>query len=154
MLVEEIMVSDVYKVNEEATVKDVIRILVEHGIGGLPVVDQFGELKGFISDGDIMGHIGKEKDFMLDTLYSMGVSSDDRNFAERIASILDLNVMKLAKKRVSTVGYDKKVEEVATILSKKKFKKIPVVKDRKLVGIISRKDIVRESFKDYLMITE
>lgn len=153
MKVEEMMIKDVYKVNEEATVKDVVRVFVDHGISGVPIVNDLGELCGFISDGDIMRHIGKHKEFVLDTLYNMSVTSvDNRDFSERVKEVLEYNVMRIAKKKVSSVSHNIEVEEVATMLGKKQIKKLPILDGKKLVGIVSRGDIVRTSFEEYLKI--
>ncbi|MNP73269.1 CBS domain protein [compost metagenome] len=61
-----------------------------------------------------------------------------------------MNVMSIAKKKVTTVPWDEDIERIAAVLGKKQIKKVPVERNRVLVGIISRGDVIRHSFKSLL----
>ncbi|MNW11299.1 CBS domain protein [compost metagenome] len=58
--------------------------------------------------------------------------------------------MAIAKKKVITVHWDEDIERIAAILGKKQIKKVPVERNRVLMGIISRGDVIRHSFKSLL----
>lgn len=75
---------------------------------------------------------------------------ETESFEEKIKDLNDLNVMEIATKRVITVQFNEDIDQIAKILGNKKIKKVPVVKDKKLVGIISRGDIVRFIVKNFL----
>ncbi|RDI45467.1 CBS domain-containing protein [Falsibacillus pallidus] len=151
MLAQEIMNTHVYKVNEDATIRKVIEAFLEYRISGLPVVNNNNEIVGYISDGDIMQYIGKHEDIIIDSIFHVDVvKGDDEGFEERLKSILELNVMEMAKKHVVKTSWDEEVEEVAAILGKKQIKKLPVEKNGVLVGIISRGDVIRHTFKKIL----
>ena len=64
--------------------------------------------------------------------------------------ILDLNVKEIAKKSVQTIAWNAEIEDIAAILGKKRIKKLPVERNGVLVGIISRGDVIRHSFKSFL----
>jgi len=148
---EDMMIRDVYKVDEHATVKDVIELFMIHRISGLPVVGGQGEILAYISDGDIMRFIGKHQDIIIDSILTVGViAGDDKNFDERVQNVLGLNVLAIAQRKIIIVNAGCAAEEVAAILGKKRIKKLPVEKDGKLVGIISRGDVIRHAFKRFL----
>lgn len=139
------MVDQVITVSENDSIKTVLRKFVEHRISGVPIINIKNGPVGFISDGDIMKYIGYWDPFMFFSDISTFTASwvDTEPFEEKIKDLSDLNVMKIATKRVITVQFNEDIDEIAKILGNKKFKKVPVVKERKLVGIISRGDIVR-----------
>jgi CBS domain-containing protein len=147
----EVMIRQVHKVKESDTVRSVVEKFIAHGISGLPVVNERNEIVGYISDGDIMRYIGKHDDLIVDAGYFFAVfKGDDSQFEERARQLLSLNVMKLAQKKVVKVQWDEEIENVAAILGKKKIKKVPVERNGVLVGIISRGNVIRQTFKSLL----
>ncbi|MBL4952834.1 CBS domain-containing protein [Neobacillus sp. OS1-32] len=151
MKAHEIMLTDVHKVKQSDTVRTVIEKFIEYRISGLPVVNERNEIVGFISDGDIMSYIGKHEDRVLDNFYySFVIKGDLEEFEDREKRLLNLNVMEIAKKKVIKVSWNEDVENIAAILGKKHIKKVPVERNGVLVGIISRGDVIRSSFKALL----
>jgi len=147
----DIMIRHVHKVKQNDTVRAVIEKFIEHRISGLPVVNDRNEIVAYISDGDIMRYIGKHKDVVIDSLYFAAVfKGDHEKFEERARNLLDLNVLDIATRKVIKVSWDEEVEEFAAILGKKRIKKVPVERNGVLVGIISRGDIIRHTFKALL----
>jgi CBS domain-containing protein len=150
MQASDIMISQVYKVKESERVKAVIEKFSDRRISGLPVVNERNEIVAYISDGDIMRYIGK-KHITLDFYNFASIYAMDKEcFELRSKSILNLNVMEIAKKKVIKVQWDTPIEEIAAILGEKKIKKVPVERKGVLVGIISRGDVIRHVFKQFL----
>ncbi|WP_223587939.1 CBS domain-containing protein [Neobacillus bataviensis] len=148
MKAKDIMVSQVYKVKETDTVRSVIDKFIEYQISGLPIVNDRNEIVGFISDGDVLRYIGKHDDHIVDSFYfAFVIKGDQEDFEDRIERILNLNVMEIAKKKVFTVSWEEDIENIAAFLGKKQIKKVPVEKNGVLAGIISRGDVIRNSFK-------
>jgi CBS domain-containing protein len=144
----EMMKHHVIKVKEYDSVSFVIEKFIEYGISGLPIVNDRNEMVAYISDGDIMRYIGKHDDLVIGTLFFSKVYSGDvEEFDERVIRIMDINVMEIAKKSVHKVSWDEKIENIAALLGKKQIKKLPVEKNGVLVGIISRGDVIRSTFK-------
>jgi CBS domain-containing protein len=151
MQAQEIMITGVHKVKDTDTVRAVIERFIEYRISGLPVVNDRNEIVGYISDGDILRYIGKHEDRIVDSFYfAFVIKGDNENFEEREKRLLDLNVLEIAKKKVYKVAWNEEMENIAAILGQKQIKKVPVERNGVLVGIISRGDVIRNSFKDLL----
>jgi len=122
--IEDIMTKDVITVNKETTIQEAIRIIVENNITGLPVVDDEMRLVGIIS----------EKDVMI-LLYNVG---------SRAGKVEDFMTRKV-------VSFDQEdgLADVCDCLLKNHFRRIPIVAGpkKKLVGIITRKNIVQKIFE-------
>jgi CBS domain-containing protein len=150
MQAQDIMIGQVYKVKENDKVKAVIEKFSDHRISGLPIVNERNEIIAYISDGDIMRYIGK-KHMTMDFYNFAEIYELDKEYFElRSKSILNLNVLEIAKKKVIKVQWDTPIEEIANILGEKKIKKVPVERKGVLVGIISRGDVIRHVFKQFL----
>lgn len=151
MQAHEIMISPVYKVKVDDTVRSVVEKFIKYRISGMPVVNDRNEIVAYISDGDIMRYIGKHEDQVVDFFFYMGViHGDDEQYEERAKRILNVNVLAIAQKKVYTVAWDEDIENIAALLGKKRIKKAPVERRGVLVGIISRGDVIRHSFKSLL----
>lgn len=151
MQAHEIMIKQVHKVKESDTVRSVIEKFIEYRISGLPVVNDKNEIVAFISDGDILRYIGKHEDRIVDNFYyTFVIKGDNEGFEEREKRLLELNVLEIAKKKVIKVSWNENIENIAAILGKKQIKKVPVDRNGVLVGIISRGDVIRNSFRAIL----
>jgi CBS domain-containing protein len=151
MQANEIMIRQVYKVKESDTVRTVIEKFIDHRISGLPVVNDRNEIVAYLSDGDIMRYIGKHEDRIIDSWYfTYVIKGDYEEFDERAQRLMKLNVMAIARRKVIIVSWDDELETIAAILGKKHLKKLPVERNGVLVGIISRGDVIRHSFKTLL----
>jgi len=114
MKVHEIMTSNVISVGEDTSVRDVARILDRHRISGLPVTDNLGHMVGLVSEYDLIA------------------KPDARTAGEAMT------------RDVISVMQDTAVEDVRFLLVNRKIKRVPVLRSQKLVGIVSRADLVRE----------
>jgi DHA2 family multidrug resistance protein-like MFS transporter len=130
-------------VGAEANVSEALHALMETGTSGLPIVDADGSVVGFISDGDIMKYLGMGNVAKVDTVYYLYQVLDDENGKDKIEALLKLDVMKIATKRVVSLTEDAPLEDACKLLSERRIKKVPVIEDSRLVGSLSRRDIVR-----------
>ncbi|MGG1516098.1 CBS domain-containing protein [Paenibacillus oryzisoli] len=151
MKAHEIMVRQVYKVKTEDPVRVVIEKFIKYRISGLPVVNDRNEVVAYLSAGDIMRYIGKHEDHILYSyFYTAVVKGDNEEFEDRVRGVLPLNIMQIAHKKVITVDVNEEIENIAAILGKKQIKRLPVVKQGVLAGIISRGDVIRHAFQAIL----
>ena len=141
--VRDIMKTDVYIVTDEANIGEVIRILVDNQINGVPIVDGKEKVVGFISDGDIMKFVAKQNPRIIDMTSFITVWYDTESFEKKMDDLMDLNVMELATTKLVSVEADYDIDEAAKVLGDKKIKKVPVLENGKLVGVITRSDILR-----------
>lgn len=146
--ISDIMDKDVYTCHYSQTLEEAVKILVAKKVGGLTVIDDNRHVIGFISDGDIMKAVAKQKTRSIAGWnYSSMVLYDNESFEEKVEDLKKRNVMELATKRVFCVTPVQPIGEVAEILSSKKIKKIPIVTaDGALVGVARRSTIMRYIF--------
>jgi len=145
MLAREIMTKDVITVSPEDTVKDAAKLLAEHKISGLPVINEHREVVGVVSEGDFIVRSQKlHVPTYIQILGGVIYLDDPREFKEelrRVAAYLVKDIMTL---EVVTVDEETEVEEVASVMFEEGVNRVPVVDaDNRLVGIVSRADIVR-----------
>lgn len=143
MLARDIMVRNVIKVSTEAKIVDVVRLLAEHHIGALPVVNDRNEVVGIITDGDIVARIRTNRPLVIDALASIFVFADTEELSEKAQSLLSLPVTEVMTRRVVTVAEETDLGMVATVMTERRLKRVPVVRGRTLVGIICRGDIIK-----------
>ena len=148
--ISKIMETDVYTANENDTIADVLKILVDKRTSGLPIINDNREIVGFISDGDIMKFIAKQDPRIIDMTSFITVWYDIESFDQKLEDLLKINVMELATTKAITVDINKAVDDVARVLGKKKIKKVPVEENGKLVGVISRSNIIRYIVQKHL----
>ena len=108
------------------------------------VVNAAGDLVGFVSDGDVASYLGKTEIALVDSTLLNGYRYiDDEDAATRLRELMGLNVMAVATRRVISVEATTPVDEVCALFASKRIKKVPVVQDGKLVGALSRRNIMR-----------
>lgn len=135
-----------YFVHSSDSIREVAQILATNKTSGVPVVDDHMKVIGFISDGDIMKYIGRSEGAVLDATLMLYRATDDENFMQRVAELLDLNVMRIATKGAISVESGSELDEACRLLAEKRIKKAPVVnEDGTLVGSLSRSDVIRST---------
>ncbi len=129
---------------DTATMAEVIRLMDANQTSGLPVVNAAGDLVGFVSDGDVASYLGKTEIALVDSTLLNGYRYiDDEDAATRLRERMGLHVMAVATRRVISVEATTPVDEVCALFASKRIKKVPVVQDGKLVGALSRRNIMR-----------
>lgn len=127
---------------EQFTVREAMTLFAKEGITDSPVVNERGEVVAFLSSSDIMAQLVDRKMIAPD-LSGWSTIGDNEALATRLSEIIDRNVMAVATRNVVTVRADDSLEHVCAILAQRRFKKVPVVEDGRLVGTINRDDVVR-----------
>jgi CBS domain-containing protein len=138
----DVMTPDVISVDPEMTVKAAAKLLADHHISGAPVVDAAQRLVGMISEGDLVRRpeIGTEprrRSWWLDLL------SSEQEVAKEYIKSHGHKVKDVMTDRVVSVAEATSLGEVAGILEARRIKRVPVVRDGKLVGIVSRANLVQ-----------
>ncbi|MFC5450794.1 CBS domain-containing protein [Paenibacillus aestuarii] len=144
MKASDIMVSQVVKVLEGDTIRTVIEKLVTYRVGSMPVVNHCNQIKGYVSDGDIMRALGSQTKVMMVSPFFSSTWLDTQTIEEKYRDVITSNVMEFATKKAITVNVDMAIDDVATILGRRNLKKVVVEKNGGyLAGIISRSDLMR-----------
>ena len=150
-VLESIMKTDVFTVPATSSVLDVMRVLVEKKISAAPVVDEKGNAVGFVSDGDIMRFLSKRSHIYIDPVVMiMQASNDDASFDDKLEALVHMNVMDVATKGVIGISLYAKLPEVCRVLGDNHLKKVPVLDEGKIVGVVNRSDITLYSMKAYI----
>lgn len=150
MTVKDLMTKDVYTIKDTDKVIDLLRLFERKKITGAPVVDNCNRLVGIITVGDILGRIYKPVP-LFDIMYYVAVLDTDAIVNGEIYDVLGKLVSELMTRKVITVSEDTEFADVAKIMSRHRFKKLPVVdSSNKLIGVISRGEIVRYFISKYL----
>ena len=145
MLAREVMTRDVVTVNRVASVTDVARLLVEHKVSGMPVVDEEHRVVGMITEGDL---IYKDKKVhmpaFLEILGGVIYLENPQRIVNDLKKMTATKVAEVMTSKVYTVKEDATMEDIATIMVERQVNRLPVVDQAgKLVGIISRQDLVK-----------
>ncbi len=133
---QQIMRRDVYTVPQSASYLDALRFLSEKKISGAPVVDEAGNLVGFISDGDILRRLASEHSPFVNA-----AAFGKTDFNDKLASVMSLRISEVAVKNVIAVDVADDLSEVCYKLAENHLKKAPVMCAGRMVGIINRSDI-------------
>lgn len=141
-----------YYVKDTDTIRVVAQIMAQQKTSGLPIVNQNNRVVGYISDGDIMKYIGRNDQSVLDATMMVYRANDTETYAQRVAELIDLNVMKIATKNVIAVEGGTPLEDVCQVFAKRRIKKVPVVSQGKLIGSISRSDIIRATMANLALV--
>jgi CBS domain-containing protein len=141
MKVSEVMTRDVIVVRPQTTVRDIAALMVQSRISGVPVVDGEGRLVGVLSETDLLhrAETGTEKRHK----WWLGALIDEDQLAREYAAAHARRAEDIMTKQVVTVDPDADLAFVADLLDRRKLKRVPVVKDGRVVGIITRGDMVR-----------
>ncbi len=141
MLAKELMTTDVITVRSNTTIRDVAQIMLSHRISAVPVTDDGGKLIGIVSEGDLLrrSETGTERkhSWWLDL-----IASPEERAREYVKSHA-IHAGDVMTKKPITVHEDTPIAEIAALLEEKRIKRVPVVEGGKVLGIVSRADLLR-----------
>jgi CBS domain-containing protein len=124
MIARGIMTHKVSTITPEASVQEVAQLLSRERISGVPVLDHAGRIVGIITEADIIGKVNRE----------------------------GLCVADIMSAEIIFVGEETPIGEIAMILTERNIKRVPVLRNGKLVGIVCRADIVRAVAQGHLIL--
>lgn len=141
MQAKDVMTTPVVTVSPEATVTDVARLLLERHISAAPVVDDAGHLLGIVSEGDLMRRpeAGTERH----ASWWLSLISDAQNEAREYVKSHGLHARDVMTRHVLSVDEEASLQDIATLLEKERIKRVPVVREGKVVGIVSRANLLQ-----------
>lgn len=147
--IKTLMTKDVITVNKDDRLKDVVNILVEKNIGGMPVIDKNKKIVGMISEKDILRSLKTESrtlSMVFPSSHALGMtfeeSVDYRELKVAMKEVQNTKIEKVMTKDVISVSENITLAEVANIMMENNINRVPVAKNGKLVGIVTRGDII------------
>ncbi len=137
----DVMTRKVITVTPETSVEDIARKLLKHHISAVPVVDDKGAVLGLVSEGDLIRRIVDDKaprrSWWLELLSGTGARAADyvKTHGRHARDVMTRDVV--------TIAQDMELGAIARLLEKKRIKRVPVVHEGKLVGIVSRSNLLQ-----------
>ena len=140
----DIMTKNVKTARPDASVAEVARVLSEHDISAVPVCDADGQVLGMLSEGDLLRPVGQESTTKRTWWLNLLAEGTDLapSFLECI-SVQNQRARNLMSGPVITASPASSVAELADLLVRHHIKRLPILQAGKLVGIVSRADLVR-----------
>jgi CBS domain-containing protein len=138
MKVRDVMTTKVVSVSPDNSVKRVARIMLDKHVSGLPVVDDEGKLVGLISEGDLL----RRSELGLDVIAAPGQSASSEERASAYVKSHAWKVADVMSRDVVTVDEETDLSHAATLMAENGVKRLPVIRNGKLVGIVSRADLL------------
>ncbi len=141
---KEIMTKDVITVPVDMTVVELAKVLLEHDIGGAPVVDMSGTVVAVVTENDLIDqnkklHIPTIMPFLDAVIFLESAKS----LEDEIQKMAGAKVGDICSKTLTTVDIGDSLETVATVMSEQGCHTLPVMEYSNLVGVIGKADIVR-----------
>lgn len=140
MQAKDVMSRNLVTISADATILQAARLMLQHHISGLPVVDASGKLVGIVSEGDFLRRretgTERRRSRWLEFLLGPGKIASDytRSHSMRISEVMTENV--------HTVSEDASLESIVELMERRRIKRVPVVSEGKLAGIITRSNLM------------
>lgn len=141
MKAADVMVSKVITVGPETTIQEAASILLDHRISAVPVVGDHGELLGIVSEGDLIRRA--ELGTARRRSWWLGLLASNRALATEYVMSNARKVADIMTTRVVTATPDSPLADIATLLEKNSIKRVPIMGNEKIIGIVSRANIVQ-----------
>lgn len=141
--IDQIMETDPYVCHMDSNIEEVIRRLTDVQVSGIPIVDEGMRPIGFIRDIDILQFISHNRPQVYDWGEHMPVVMDEDSPEMKLQALLAEPVSTIASSRAVCVDADWEVGEVADYFKKEKVRKMAVLEDGKIVGVITRSAVLR-----------
>ena len=141
MKVRDVMTTDIRTVGPSSTIDAAIAIMTERRVSGVPVVDEAGVLVGIVTEGDLLRRVetgtgARPRPLLLDLLIGPGREALDyvRTHSRRVSDLMTADVL--------TVSESDPLSEVVRLMERRHIRRVPVVRDGRLIGIVSRSDLI------------
>ena len=141
MHARDIMTSPAITASPKTTLLEIVHLMLEHRISGIPVVDETGILVGLVSEGDLV----RRKEIGTEQKHSwwLSVFGNATVLADEFVKSHGITAQEVMTKNVFTASEDTPLWKIAETLEKEKIKRMPVVRDGHVVGIVSRANLLQ-----------
>jgi CBS domain-containing protein len=141
---KDIMTIDVITIHYSASLRDLSRALAENGISGIPVVDDENRIVGMIS----------MRDLLREEIRSLGMIPEYQDISELFSSALDMEeaegvsvrrmwVEEIMSRVIHTAEETATLRELCSIMNEHKVHRLPILREGKLVGLVTATDLIR-----------
>lgn len=138
----DLMSTDVKTVRPFTSLQEIAELMATHHISGVPVVDHEGRVLGMVTEADLIDEHKREAAIPRTALYGLFPIPDELTL-EAFRGGMKLQAQQVMSKPAITAGEETTIHELADLMVRRRVNRIPIVRDGRLVGIVSRGDIVR-----------
>lgn len=144
MKAKDLMSKNVITVKKDTTIEEIAHVLSDKNISGVPVVDDDDKVIGIVTQKDLL-YKDIEPHFppVVEILGGLIFLKSVKKYNEELRKLVATRAEEIMTKRVITVDEEAEIEEIADLMVTKDINRVPVVRESRLVGIISRADVVR-----------
>jgi CBS domain-containing protein len=139
---KDLMTTEVRPVRAETPLEEVAQVVAEHHVSGVPVVDAEDHIVGILTEADLIDEHARERHIPRMALYDLFPVSEDV-LKQAYDSGKKLKARDLLRKQVIAASEETGVRELADMMVMRHINRVPIVRDGKLVGIVSPADLVR-----------
>lgn len=140
MIAKDIMTRPVVSVGPETSVQEIARLLLERRISAVPIVDDRSRVIGMVSEGDLMRRPESGTEGHASWWLELLGGTEER--ARTYLKSHGLTARDVMTREVVTVAENTPLEKIATLLERNRIKRVPVLRGGKLVGIVSRANLL------------
>lgn len=141
MLARDVMTAAVVAAGPNSTVVDIADLMIRYRISAVPIVDGDGQLLGIVSEGDMIKKnqpVGKpQRSWWLSALGGTAISAEEFTETRRVKA------SDIMTRDVATAHPDTPVQQIAETLERRRIKRVPIVDDGRVVGIVSRANLLQ-----------
>jgi CBS domain-containing protein len=139
------MTQDVVTVNKNQPISDLSKIFIENHFNGVPVLDNTGKVVGVVTQGDL---IEQNKNLHIPTVIALFDAvlflESEKKFEDDLKKLTGSKIEDIYHKNLITVSPDTDLNEIITLMAEKNIHTLPVLDGDKLIGIIGKRNIIRE----------
>ena len=143
MLVKEIMTTDLHTLTSDNTVKEAANLMLDKNISIIPVIDSDNKLLGVVTQSDFIGKKVEVPHAIMGIKQIFGETFHSKNVEDVFAAVRDKKLGDVMTTNLKTVTPEETLNHVLNVLINNNLKRIPVVEGDKLVGVITRRDIMK-----------
>lgn len=143
MKAKDVMTRPVVSVSPDTGVREIARTLLGRRISAVPVLDGGGRIVGIVSEGDLMRRPESHTESRGLRSWWLEVLEESEDRARRYLKSHGLTAAEVMTRTVITVGENTSLAEIATLLERNHIKRVPVLRAGKLVGIVSRANLLQ-----------
>ncbi|OIQ20960.1 MAG: hypothetical protein BM556_03180 [Bacteriovorax sp. MedPE-SWde] len=125
------------------TVEEVAALLLEHNVGGVPIIDNDNNLIGILTESDFIGRRVNVPHAMVSLTKLLGETHYNADVLEVFDRAKSLSVEKVMTRKVITMSPDSSLTDANQAMVTNNVSRLPIVKNGKLVGIITKRDILK-----------
>ncbi len=137
--VKDVMSTDIKSLSSDINAKEALKILIETGMSGLPVIDKDNSLLGIFTEREVLKAI---LPVYVKDVGTFIYADDSKSELKKIAALEKFLVKDLMRKDVPTIGEEMSLAEASKLMLTKSERRVIVIKGKKAVGVITRADVV------------